>query len=65
MNSVERIRSYNEVEQDVVPSGELTKVKKSWPKYGEIEFRDFSMRYFPDKPLVLNNINVVIGALHN
>lgn len=31
-----------------------------WPKTGEIEFKNYSLRYRPDLPLALKNINLKI-----
>ncbi|KAJ8331738.1 hypothetical protein QVD99_001987 [Batrachochytrium dendrobatidis] len=61
MNAVERVNHYaNEVE---VEAAEITDVRPppTWPAVGTVEFRNLSMKYAPDLPLVLKNVSFCIG----
>jgi ABC-type bacteriocin/lantibiotic exporter with double-glycine peptidase domain len=60
MTSVERIVEY----ADVTPEEDNWTCipHESWPKHGGITFSAVSMRYSPDKPLVLQEINLTIRA---
>ncbi|XP_074031101.1 probable multidrug resistance-associated protein lethal(2)03659 isoform X1 [Leptinotarsa decemlineata] len=61
MTSVERVQEY----ADLKPEKQEDTVKeppKFWPETGMIEFRDMSLRYSPDDPCVLNNLNFIIKA---
>lgn len=61
MNCVERIVHYaNEVPNEFNPSKPEV-LSNDWPR-GEIKFVDYSMRYRPDLPLVLKNINLTISS---
>ncbi|XP_063924450.1 probable multidrug resistance-associated protein lethal(2)03659 [Zophobas morio] len=58
MTSVERVLEYIELPQE---QDDGTFVPPpSWPQVGQIEFKSISMRYSPDKPLILNNIKIKI-----
>lgn len=37
-------------------------IPKNWPRSGEIEFRDVTIRYDPDGPDILSNINLKFKA---
>ncbi|XP_018326344.1 probable multidrug resistance-associated protein lethal(2)03659 isoform X3 [Agrilus planipennis] len=62
MTSVERVLEFiYEVEQE--PPLESTPDQKpppSWPKYGKLEFQNFSLRYDVVGSPVLNNLNITI-----
>ncbi|XP_074031109.1 probable multidrug resistance-associated protein lethal(2)03659 [Leptinotarsa decemlineata] len=61
MTSVERVQEY----ADLKPEKQEDTVKeppKFWPETGKIEFRDMSLRYSPDDPCVLKNLNFIIRA---
>nr|XP_023027004.1 probable multidrug resistance-associated protein lethal(2)03659 [Leptinotarsa decemlineata] len=61
MTSVERVQEY----ADLKPEKQEDTVKeppKFWPETGRIEFRDMSLRYSPDDPCVLKNLNFIIKA---
>ncbi|KAI8918715.1 P-loop containing nucleoside triphosphate hydrolase protein [Entophlyctis helioformis] len=60
MNAVERVDHYaNYLE---VEAAEITDVRPptGWPATGAIEFKDVSMRYAPDLPLVLKTVSFTI-----
>ncbi|KAL2917874.1 hypothetical protein HK105_202747 [Polyrhizophydium stewartii] len=60
MNAVERIAEY--ANRIPVEAAEITDVRPpaGWPAKGEIEFKDVSMRYAPDLPLVLKSVSFSI-----
>ncbi|KAJ3653135.1 hypothetical protein Zmor_019046 [Zophobas morio] len=58
MTSVERVLEYTELPQEL-DDGTFVP-PPSWPQVGQIEFKSISMRYSPDKPLVLKNIEIKI-----
>jgi ATP-binding cassette, subfamily C (CFTR/MRP), member 1 len=60
-NSVERIVHYGknlpqeQIDFQIQP-------EKTWPKKGEIVFKDFSMKYREELPYVLKNLNITIKS---
>ena len=61
MTSVERIIEYTKVEEEKsLESSPENKPSENWPSQGRIEFRNVFLRYNPDKPPVLKNLNFVI-----
>ncbi|KAJ3653134.1 hypothetical protein Zmor_019045 [Zophobas morio] len=58
MTSVERVLEYTELPQEL-DDGTFVP-PPSWPQVGQIEFKSISMRYSPDKPLVLKKIEIKI-----
>ncbi|KAF9134969.1 hypothetical protein BGW39_005266 [Mortierella sp. 14UC] len=65
MTSAERLFYYtNGLEQE--PPAEILDRKPvpSWPQQGRISFKDVSLRYRPELPLVLNKISLDIKAGH-
>ncbi|KAL2915593.1 hypothetical protein HK105_204778 [Polyrhizophydium stewartii] len=60
MNAVERVEFYAHRLELEAP--EITDVRPpaDWPAKGEIEFKDVSMRYAPDLPLVLKSVSFSI-----
>ncbi|XP_076803641.1 ATP-binding cassette sub-family C member 5-like [Clavelina lepadiformis] len=59
--SVERINEYiNDCPSEVEPGKTFKKPPKNWPQKGEIRLQQASMRYRPDLPLVLKQVNLVI-----
>lgn len=64
MNSVERCRSYTlKIEQEAPASlPDDSKIPPEWPDRGNIEFRDLSIRYRADLPLVLKQLSFSISG---
>lgn len=57
MNSVERISEYLEIEQEgpaIIPE---SRPPVGWPSKGNIEFKDLSLRYTEELPLVIKNVS--------
>ncbi|KAG0083144.1 hypothetical protein BGZ92_011054 [Podila epicladia] len=63
MSSAERLMYYAE-NLDQEPPAEIPESKPPgyWPEHGEIVFKNVSMRYRPELPLVLNNVSFEIQA---
>jgi len=57
MNAVERVREYTNIEQEPAAIVEDNRPAESWPEHGVIEVKNLSMRYSPELPDVLQNIN--------
>lgn len=60
MNSVERVQEYLEIEQEPPYFIPDTKPADSWPKFGNITFKNYSCSYSPTLPPVLKNINFTV-----
>ncbi|KAK9869832.1 hypothetical protein WA026_003561 [Henosepilachna vigintioctopunctata] len=61
MTSVERVVEYSSIEHErALDSEESKKPKLSWPEYGQIIFKDLSLRYSPDDPPVLKKLNFTV-----
>lgn len=61
MTSVERVLEYSKVESEPpLESKPDKKPKGNWPEEGKIEFKNVVMRYDPNEPPVLKNLNLVI-----
>ena len=58
MTSVERVIEYIDVKRE--SDNQTTKPKLEWLQHGKVEFRSVSMKYSPDDPYVLKNLNVLI-----
>ncbi|KAI1819716.1 ABC transporter [Xylaria intraflava] len=72
LQSYHRVKEYANVEAEESPD-EYRKpgaysddpnagIPKSWPRSGEIEFRNVTIRYDPDGPEILKNINLKFAA---
>ncbi|CAI6363288.1 unnamed protein product [Macrosiphum euphorbiae] len=62
MTSVERVLEYSNVPQEpALESHPDKKPSKVWPREGRIIFNTFYLRYEPDAPFVLNNLNFNIA----
>jgi ABC-type multidrug transport system fused ATPase/permease subunit len=70
-NSVERLHHYttesdNEAwappNDSKTSDGQLTTTIDNWPSAGKVEFRNYTMRYRKDLPIVLNNVNVTFPS---
>lgn len=53
---------YPEAGEAAYVDGERHIIPKNWPRSGEIEFRDVTIRYDPDGPDILSNINLKFKA---
>ena len=61
MVSVERIKEYQDnLEQEAPYEMPEQDPKDGWPKYGEIKFEDYKVRYRPGLDLVLKGLNCKI-----
>ena len=58
MIGLERCKTLMKIETEKKPETDITKEleQKNWPKYGKINFLNFSTGYRPDTPLVLKNL---------
>lgn len=63
MTTVERAVEYAELKPEADGDG-ANKITtgNDWPSSGSIEFKNVSLKYNPNEPLVLNNINITIRA---
>ena len=63
LTSVERLDQYSTLPQEPALESEPDKrPPDSWPKFGKIEFRNVTMRYFEDEAPVLKNLNFKINS---
>jgi ATP-binding cassette subfamily C (CFTR/MRP) protein 4 len=64
MISVERLFEYQrlDAEDQLEKPTDKFEELKNWPSEGRVVFKDVSMRYFPEGPLVLKNISFSINA---
>ncbi|KFH67722.1 hypothetical protein MVEG_06454 [Podila verticillata NRRL 6337] len=63
MSSVERLMYYAEnLDQEPPAEKPESKPPGCWPEHGRIVFKNVSMRYRPELPLVLNNVSFDIQA---
>ncbi|XP_040856624.1 ATP-binding cassette sub-family C member 3 isoform X2 [Ochotona curzoniae] len=56
--AVERVKEYSKTETEAPWVVESSRPPKGWPPHGEVEFRDYSVRYRPGLDLVLKQLNV-------
>ena len=60
MISMERCCKYMDIIQEKpshIPEVDDNLIQENWPKNGEIEFKNFSVKYRPETEIVLKNIN--------
>ncbi|KAJ3197071.1 hypothetical protein HK101_006256 [Irineochytrium annulatum] len=57
MNSVERCMEYSAIEQEPAAVVPAYRPAPEWPSSGEVEVQDLSVRYAPDQPFVLKQLN--------
>lgn len=57
MNSVERVGAYMDIEQEAAPVIPESRPPSNWPQHGSIEFKDLSLRYADDLPMVINKVS--------
>ncbi|XP_044733468.1 multidrug resistance-associated protein 1-like [Chrysoperla carnea] len=60
--AVERIKDYTEQQPEELNTNFDATLPKSWPIYGKIEFKNYSLRYRSDLNLILHNLNFVINS---
>lgn len=60
LNSVERVEEYSKLPQEAADIIEGHRPPENWPSAGEIDIRSLSIRYSPELPDVLKNINIHI-----
>ncbi|XP_010618468.1 canalicular multispecific organic anion transporter 2 isoform X1 [Fukomys damarensis] len=56
--AVERVKEYSKTETEAPWVVEGSRPPKDWPQHGEVEFRNYSVRYRPGLELVLKNLNL-------
>lgn len=59
MNSVERLKEYMVIEQEPSNVGTFCPPPE-WPSLGKIEVKDLSLRYAPNLPKVIKNVNFTV-----
>jgi ATP-binding cassette subfamily C (CFTR/MRP) protein 1 len=57
VTSIERIKEYFDTPHEAKWEIQDTKPKDNWPENGEIEFKNFSVKYREELDFVLTNIN--------
>jgi ABC-type multidrug transport system fused ATPase/permease subunit len=60
MNSVERVQEYSEIAQEPPAIVEEYRPPNYWPREGKIEFKNLSIRYDKNLPLVLRNVSFTV-----
>ncbi|KAG5868529.1 hypothetical protein JTB14_032276 [Gonioctena quinquepunctata] len=61
MTSVERVIEYSSIEHEAeLESAPGKKPRESWPEEGKLEFKHVFLKYFPQDPFVLKDLNFVI-----
>ncbi|CAH1113751.1 unnamed protein product [Psylliodes chrysocephalus] len=61
MTSVERVLEYNAIEMEgQLESDPDKKPRPTWPENGRLEFRQIFLKYFPQDPFVLKELNFVV-----
>jgi len=61
MNSVERIYEYLDVEQEAPSVISDSRPPSSWPSSGEVEFKNLSLQYSDDLPMVIKNVSFKVS----
>ncbi|XP_077632923.1 ATP-binding cassette sub-family C member 3 isoform X1 [Crocuta crocuta] len=56
--AVERVKEYSKTETEAPWVVEGSRPPAGWPQQGEVEFRDYSVRYRPGLELVLKNLSL-------
>ena len=60
--SVERIKEYSELPSEDSWTNENNKPDDNWPNKGEIEFRNYSVKYREELDYVLKSLNFKINS---
>lgn len=64
MTAVERVLEYTKVEHEPpLESDADSKPPKWWPDQGRIQFTNLFLKYFPQDPPILRNLNITIEPL--
>lgn len=58
MTSVERVQEYADIKQE--SDDEANQPAEVWPEQGRVEFYNVSLKYTPEDPYVLKDLNIVI-----
>ncbi|CAG9814463.1 unnamed protein product [Phaedon cochleariae] len=58
--SVERVLEYKSLPKEIQPAVPQ-EPPKNWPSQGKLVFENMGLRYFPEGPLVLKHLNIVIN----
>ncbi|KAJ1956400.1 Multidrug resistance-associated protein 1 [Linderina pennispora] len=62
LDSVDKVRTFVSIQSDKAWRVDGVLPPANWPTRGEIEFRNYSMRYIPDHALVLKNVSFTIKS---
>lgn len=63
MTSVERVLQYTKLDKEgPFESLPAKKPHRDWPQHGSVEFKNAQLRYIPEEPPVLKNLNIQIKA---
>lgn len=61
MTSVERVVEYSAIEHESeLESLPTKKPSASWPERGKIEFKHVFLKYFPEDPFILRDVNFIL-----
>lgn len=60
--AVERIKEYGETPQEAEWEGGEGKLVQGWPERGEVEFKDYRVRYREGLDLVLRGLNFKVNG---
>ena len=60
--SVERIKEYSELPSEDSWTNEKNKQDDKWPQNGEIEFKNYSVKYREELDFVLKSLNFKINS---
>ena len=60
--SVERIKEYSELQSEDSWTNEENKPDEKWPQNGEIEFKNYSVKYREELDFVLKSLNFKINS---
>ena len=63
INSLARNFEYTNLQQEAPAIIDSNRPSHDWPQKGRIKFRNVSLRYRPELPLVLRGISVDIGEV--
>lgn len=61
--AVERIKEYSDLPKEAPLESNSLQNRENWPENGNIEIKNFNLRYDKDSPLVLKDVNLKIKVL--